>query len=181
MSVSQRGRGVSSVVATILLVAVVVVLASTVSVVAFGFADDVARPGPVVGESTGTFVEQDGDTGGIVRLTHVAGDTIQVSDIEVAVDADCSGTTRRGRLVGLPATTGNDIDDDQIEGANIFDQRSLNRFGGGALLQRSYSAGDTIVFRIPASKCDIDDGATVGVRVVHTPTNAVVIDRELRA
>ena len=167
MSVSQRGRGVSSVVAAILLVAVVVVLASTVSVVAFGFADDVARPGPVVGESTGTFVEQDGDTGGIVRLTHVAGDTIQVSDIEVAVDADCSGTTRRGRLVGLPAT--------------IFDQRSLNRFGGGALLQRSYSAGDTIVFRIPASKCDIDDGATVGVRVVHTPTNAVVIDRELRA
>jgi len=46
--VTTHSRGVSSVVSTILLVAVVVILSATLSVFALGVADDLRNPGPYV-------------------------------------------------------------------------------------------------------------------------------------
>ena len=174
-------RAVSPVISVVLMVAVVVVLAATTSVFVLGLGESVSDPSPTVAQSSGEFAPQDGFDGGIVNITHQAGDTVSTSALEIAVTAECEGGQKRGRLVDLPATSGNAISDDQIEGANIFDQLSLNRYGGGALLDSEYSAGETILFRIPKSKCELTSGSEVTVRVVHTPTEGVIIDRALTA
>lgn len=189
---SRRRRAVSPVLSTVLMVAVVVVLGATISVFAFTFLDSVDDPAPNIAQTSGAFVPQDGDDGGIVQITHEAGDSVRVSDIEIAVRAACAGGTKQGRIVNLPAGSGNDIDesDGQIEGDNIFDERSLTTISnkvsgvddGGALLHNeAYDAGETILFRIPSGDCTLESGSEVSVRVVHTPSEAVIIEQELTA
>lgn len=124
--VDPSSRAVSSVVATVLMVAVVVTLSATVSGFAFGVTDDIEQPGPNVGQSSGELLafEDDSDEQ-IVRITHIAGDSITVSNIEISVRAECKDGTKQGRIVNLPAEDGNDIDENddgqsQIEGENIF-------------------------------------------------------------
>jgi FlaG/FlaF family flagellin (archaellin) len=165
------------------MVAIVVVLAATVSVFALGFTDEANQPGPIVGQSSGTLVSQDGTDGGIVRIQHIAGDTIQVSNMEIVVDAT-EACGKQSRLVGLPATSGNAISDSNIEGDDIFDEGSYNSDrtpDKNAIHESEYAAGDEIAFRIPSSDCPVDGGADVVVRVVHTPTNSVVVKETLTA
>ncbi|MFC6973859.1 type IV pilin [Halomicroarcula sp. GCM10025709] len=175
-------RGVSPVVSTVLLVAVVVILASTVSVVAFGFTSQVDEPAPVVAQSSGQLVRDvTGGTDQIVNITHEAGDTIQVANIEVAVDAsDACG--KRGRLVDLPDNAVGFGSPDQIEGDDIFDDYSPD---GGALDPTTgdteFSAGDTIRFRLTNGACPLADGDRITVRIVHTPSGAVVVEQTLTA
>jgi FlaG/FlaF family flagellin (archaellin) len=63
------------------MVAIVVILAATLSVFALGFTDEATQPGPIVGQSSGDLVPQDGSDDGIVRINHVAGDTVQVTNM----------------------------------------------------------------------------------------------------
>ncbi len=185
-------RGVAPVTAIVLLVAVAVVLAGGVSAFSLGFTSNLRAPGPNVAQSSGAFMPQSGTAGGIVQITHLGGEPVPVSEIELAVTAECQSGTERGRIQNLPPGSGNDIDasDGQISGTNIFDERSLNSISGevdgvdngGALLENEeVTAGETILFRIPASKCTLTDGSTVSVRVVHTPSQSVVIKQELTA
>ncbi|MDZ7745976.1 MAG: archaellin/type IV pilin N-terminal domain-containing protein [Halobacteriales archaeon] len=60
-------RAVSPVIGTIIIVAIVVVLAATVSIFALGFTDDINQPGPLVTQSSGELVSGGSDQ--IVRLT----------------------------------------------------------------------------------------------------------------
>jgi FlaG/FlaF family flagellin (archaellin) len=166
------------------MVAIVVILAATISVFALGFTEDANQPGPIVGQSSGELVPQDGSNDGIVRITHVAGDTIQVSNMEVVVDAsDACG--KQGRLVNLPVPSGgNDIDQSNIEGDDIFDQRAYGFDavpGPNAIHRSEYAAGEQIAFRITGGPCSITQGDEITVRVVHTPTNSVVIKQTLTA
>jgi FlaG/FlaF family flagellin (archaellin) len=179
------------------MVAIVVILAATISVFALGFTDEANQPGPVVGQSSGELLafEDDSDEQ-IVRITHIAGDSITVSDIEIPVRAECKDGTKQGRIVNLPAEDGNDIDENddgqsQIEGENIFSQSSLTTIDnkvdgvsdGGALLHGDgqYTAGESIIFRISKGDCEIATNGQVTVRIVHTPTNSVVIKQTLTA
>lgn len=113
------------------MVAIVVILAATISVFALGFTDDTNQPGPIVGQSSGELLAFEGGSDEqIVRITHIAGDSITVSNIEISVRAECKDGTKQGRIVNLPAEDGNDIDENddgqsQIEGENIFSQSSL--------------------------------------------------------
>lgn len=179
-------RAVSPVVSTVLLVAVVVILASTISVVAFGFTSQVDESAPVVAQSSGQLVRDvtggpAGRTDQTVNITHEAGDTVQVENIEVAVDAsDACG--KRGRLVDLPDNAVGYGSPDGIEGDDIFDDASPE---GGALDPTTgdteFSAGDTIRFRLTNSECPLADGDRITVRVVHLPSAAVVIEKTLTA
>ena len=181
-------RAVSSVISVILLVAVTVVLAAVLSVATLGFAKKLDDTAPVIGQSDGEFVPQNVFDGGIVRIRHVAGDVVRVSEIEVVVSADCGGdgTEKHGRLVKLPATSGDRPQSDNIEGDDIFDGSpgSLTESGAddtGALVTDEFRPGDVIVFRIAGGDCDLQPGDTVTVRVVHTPSNAVIIQQQLIA
>jgi len=166
------------------MVAIVVILAATVSVFTFGFTEKTTDAGPIVGQSSGELVPQDGSDDGIVRITHVAGDTIQVSNMEVVVDAsDACG--KHGRLINLPVpSSGNDIEDSNIEGDDIFDQRAYG-FSGvpgpNAIHESEFAASDRVAFRITSSTCPIVQGDEITVRIVHTPTNSVVIKQTLTA
>jgi flagellin-like protein len=187
---SRSDRAVAPVIGHILLVAVVVIIATTVAVFGFGFVDDMPQPAPNVADSSGEFVPQDGNDGGIVRIEHLGGDEVPVKEMEIVVKAECGSETKQGRIVNLPAGDGNNIDDDQIEGDNIIDQSYLKTIdnsvegvdGGGALLHnKQYSVGESIIFRIPDSKCSLTSGASVTVDVVHTPSQSVIISEELTA
>nr|WP_240938306.1 type IV pilin [Haloarcula rubripromontorii] len=186
--VAGEFRAVSSVISVILLVAVTVVLAAVLSVATLGLAEKLDDTAPVVGQSAGEFAAQDGFDGGIVRITHVAGDVVRVAEIEVAVSAECSGdgAEKNGRLVDLPAKSGDRPQSDNIEGDDIFDEStgSLTERGAddtGALVTDEFRPGDVIVFRIAGGDCDLQSGDTVTVRVVHTPSNAVIIRQQLTA
>lgn len=168
-------RGVSPVIGVVLMVAVVVVVAAAVSLVGVGFVDDLRHPAPTVGQSSGELVVQDGNDGGVVRLTHVAGDSLTVSDLEIAVDAeDACGES--GRLVNLPAA-----DDVEYEGDDIFDERPYKVTGPLGEAGATWRPGETSSFRLASSECDLDSGDTVTVRVVHTPTKSVIVEKTLTA
>jgi len=108
------------------------------------------------------------------------------------VRAECEAETKQGRIVNLPAGEENAIreKDGQIEGDVIFDERSLNIIDnevdgvndGGALLQGGqYTAGDTMIFRIPTSDCELTDGSEASVQVIHNPSDSVIIDQSFVA
>lgn len=180
----ERSRAASSVVATILLAAVVVILGATVTLFTLGVADQLRDPAPFVGESTGELVEQDGFDGGLVRIEHVAGDDVAVQEMEVAIDAtDACG--RRERLIDLPETgtagrfsdgnvaTGS-IDSSIVSGDNrndlgVLDSRTSNTFDAGSFL----------AFRLEAGECPLSDGDRLVVRVVHAPSNSVIVREKL--
>lgn len=172
-------RAVSPVIANVLLVAVVVVLAATVSVFALGFLEDTNDPGPVVGQSSGTLESNGvGSDNGFVQITHVAGDTIRTANIEIAVDATAA-CGKRGRLVNLPVQ--NRIRNSNSEGDDVFDNSFQGLPDGSALENQRYASSDTIDFRIPNTDCPVRNGDRVTVRVVHLPTNSIVIEETLTA
>ncbi|MFB6250934.1 MAG: type IV pilin [Halobellus sp.] len=176
---SPSSRAVSSTIATVLLVAIVVTLAATISVFGFGNVEDLRSPAPVVGESSGELVPQDGNSGGIVRITHLGGDTLQASNLEIVVDAE-EACGKTGRLVNLPASGGDPRPEDEYEGGDYVFDNSYNSVSGpiGETGGR-WDAGETSSFRIAVSECGLDQGETIVVRVVHTPSNSVVIDETL--
>ncbi|QDX40659.1 type IV pilin [Salarchaeum sp. JOR-1] len=174
----SSSRGVSPAIGTILMVAVVVVLAATISVFALGFLNDLNQPAPMVAQSSGDLVyDRPGSNDQIVRLTHVAGDDLAVSELEIVVDAtDACG--KESRIVSLPTNT---LGSANYNGDDIFAYYSPD---GGQLdtsADGTWSAGGTATFRIASSECEINEGDTITIRVVHTPTNSVIIKETLTA
>jgi len=176
------------------MVAIVVILAATISVFALGFAEDTTEAGPVVGQSSGELMVQSGYDGGTVRITHIAGDSIEVENIEIAVDArDACGDT--ARIINLPSDAsrfGFDgfadenlqyRDNSFISKGNFFSEWDI-----GVLHEandNTFKAGTSFEFRINGGSddddCQIELGDEVTVRVVHTPTNTVTIEKTLTA
>jgi flagellin-like protein len=81
----MESRGAAPVIAVILLVAITVLLVSTVTVSVFGIDDELFDPTP----SVALQMEQDGKT---VRITHTQGDVVEGARIEI----------RGGRLIEKP-------------------------------------------------------------------------------
>jgi FlaG/FlaF family flagellin (archaellin) len=185
MDGSGRSRASSTVIGNVLLIAVVVVLAGTASAYVFGVTDGPPDPAPTVAQSTGELVPQAGNDGGIVRLTHRGGDTLTVAAIEIVVDAQAA-CGKSGRLVNLPASGGDPRPTSEfVRGDDIFDN-SYNSVSGpigedGVSVDGEWSSGETATFRLAGSECRLGDGEAITVRVVHTPTNAVVIKQTLTA
>jgi len=193
MRLFRSSRGVSPVISNILMVAIVVVLAATVSVFAFGFAQETTQPGPIVGQSSGELAsDSSGSDDQIVRITHVAGDPIDVSNMEIVVRA-CG---QRARIVNLPAPTTRTTSTPTylpFDSGNFEGNRNLlspgQAFGrqswdAGVLHEdtsNTFTAGSSFEFRIKNGACRLDAGDQVVVQVVHTPTNSVPIKKTLTA
>jgi flagellin-like protein len=186
--ISPSPRAVSPVIANILLVSIVVILAATISVFALGFTDEADRPGPVVGQSSGELV---GDNGGsdnqIIRITHIAGDTVSVSNMEVMVTA-CGETTR---IVNLPAErfTPTYIPFDEAENfegnTNLLSEGQGDQFWDAGVLHEDtsdeFNSGKSFELRVRNTMCSLKPGDEVQVQILHTPTNSIVIDQTLTA
>ncbi|MGB9987338.1 type IV pilin [Salarchaeum japonicum] len=176
---SSSPRAVSPVIGNILLVAIVVILAATISMFALGVTDELTQPSPTVGHASAELVMQDGYEGGTVRIRHIAGDTLSASDLEIAVNAqDACG--KSGRLVNLPASGGDPVPTSEyVRGNDIFDNSYNSVSGPIGETSGEWSAGETAAFRIAGTECQLNHGDTIVVRVVHTPTNSVIIKQTL--
>lgn len=180
-------RGVSPAIAVLLMAAVAIILAASIGAFVLGFGEETREPAPNVAETTGEFAvaPPDKDAGGnqTVRITHVAGESVDVEDIEIAVTAIGPSLDTEARLVDLPAEGGS-IDKKNLEGnASLIDKSS----GSSRVIVNDdsnlWTAGDTIEFRINTG--DDDDGADfrpdggadeLEVSIVHTPSNAIVFE-----
>jgi len=170
------------------MVAVVVILSATVSVFVLGVAEDINTPAPNVVDTTGKFELQTDafQSNQIVRISHVAGDSIPVEEIEIIVRASGPDVDTKVRLVDLPA------EDWSIDASNMKGDKDLidstSRTPGGAKIQNQvivsgdsnvWSVGDTIQFRIKTGEADFRDGGTpdadkLEVVIVHTESNSIV-------
>jgi len=182
-------RAVSPVVGVVLLVGITLLLAATVSITAPGVGDELTDAAPTVAGSSGTY-ERYATGGGrydeqIVRLTHESGETLVVRNLELVVDAtDACGKT--GRLVNLPAAGDDPRPTSRyVRGDDIFDNAANSVEGpigtGDVDDDGEWSAGETAQFRLATSECRVDSGETIVVRLVHTPTDSVVVTRSIRA
>lgn len=182
-------RAVSSVVAVVLLLGLTVAIAGSVSAFALGYADDVTASVPTVAHSSGEYETY--RTGGgrytaqVVRVAHLGGETLRVRELEIVLDAsDACG--KIGRLVNLPAD-GDDLrpTTEYVRGADIFDNSYDAVEGpigtGDVDDDGEWTAGETAQFRVSTSECSLDSGDRLVVRVVHAPTNSIVIEERIRA
>ena len=80
---NQQDRAVTPVIAIILMVAVLIILASAISVTFLGVTEDINEPAPNVADTTGEFIPGGGGDEQVVRITHTAGDSVGVENIEI--------------------------------------------------------------------------------------------------
>lgn len=187
-------RGVGPVVGIVLLVAIVVILAASVATFTLSLGGDIDDPAPVIGQSSGNLEPVDGGGGGIVTISHVAGDSVPASELEIVVDAT-DACDKEARLVNLPAPSPNP-DNHQYKDENIAGDEGLLAKGhiehlgqepwdGGVLLEdndNTFEPGTSFEFRIKSGGCDsLDEGDTVAVHVVHLPTDSILIDKQFTA
>ena len=197
----MSSRAVSSVIGVVLMVAVVVILSTTVGVFVLGAGADLRDPAPVIGQSTGGLTpnaDSDGsaiDDGGIVRIEHLAGESVAVGDIEVAVDARraCSETARIQNFPGpTPSRKSstptylpfNDDNFEQGVASFVSQGRPTQQWDAGALHEdtdNTFDAGSFFEFRINKTECELRPGEQITVRVVHLPSNAIILAEELTA
>ena len=173
-------RGVSAVVGTVVLVALVAVLAA--GVFAAGAAveslDDpppsvVADADDVVAACSGC-----GSADQVVRLSHRGGDAVALAETDLVVDLP--GHDLRTRLVDLPLPH-NCLPDSHVEGPDLFDGRCGRVAGSvtavGADDDGVWSAGETLSVRLSEGAVRLDPGDEVVVRLVHTPSGTTVTER----
>ena len=181
----KQNRAVTPVISTILLVAIVVVLSATVSVAFLGVTETLTEPAPVVAYTTGEFEIGSGLDEQIVRITHSAGEDIEVEDMEIVVRAYGSDPRLPDevRLVNLPA------DSTTFCSNGVFAPKNFQ--GDGNLISQScvqnqvltstdsntWSEGKTIQFRIRSNRADFSAGGgadKLEVIIVHTPTDSII-------
>ncbi|WP_323674386.1 type IV pilin N-terminal domain-containing protein [Halorubellus sp. PRR65] len=180
--VTRSERGVSSVVAAVLMVAVTVIMAAAVGSFALEFSGVEQQPAPQVANADAKFLVTGGGTDQTVRITHRGGDTVDVADLEIVVSF--SDSPKRSRLVGIPTKK---VGAGDYEGDNIWDGRA--GIGVAGALSRSdpagsdgeWSAGEYIQFRTKSGAVDVKSGEHVYVTVVHEPSGKVLLERSLRA
>lgn len=177
----MSSRAVSSVIGVVLMVGVVVILASVVGVFALGTTENIKEPAPTVGQTSGEF--EPGPNKQVVRITHIAGDTINVENIEIIVRASGSEVNTEARLVNLPGDGffTRSLDDSNIEGnEDLIDQSYQSARIVVVEDSNSWSAGQTIEFRVNSGAADFtddptyDDADELEVIIVHTPSNSII-------
>jgi flagellin-like protein len=184
---NRQDRAATPVIATILMVAIVIILAIVISTFTLGLAENFNEPAPIVGQTSGEFVP--GANEQVVRITHVAGDSVPVEEIEIIVRASGPGDDLplEARLVDLPSDGfGTKIDDTNIEGDDFLDQ-GTDTDDQVIVVEDSniWEVGDTIQFVIAVGEADFRDeddpnfeedkeADELEVIIVHTPSNSIL-------
>jgi len=184
---NSSSDGPSPVVALLLFAGIaVVVLAAVYSLSAINFGSQSDGTTPVISASNGSLqIDAEGSGNTVVRLTHQEGDTLSVENLTVAVSAQAA-CGKSGRLVNLPAPGGDPAPESEyVRGDDIFDN-SENAVTGpigedNVTVNGTWSAGETVTFRIDSEACSIRSNNGIIVRVLHTPTDAVLFQHRLDA
>ncbi|WP_233563248.1 type IV pilin [Haloarcula sp. Atlit-7R] len=170
-------RGVSPVVGVVLMLVISVLLAATVSSVVFSASSDLNQQTPTVARSTGEFVIGPSGRCGenTVTIRHDGGDPVPADELEVAVGLPDNGA----RIVALPVSgtalsARNTADPDNV----VYDYCVGGVIANGG---QRWSAGRIIAFQLNAGGGTVEPGDSIEVRVVHAPTNGVLVEAELTA
>ena len=182
-------RAASPVIGVVALVAMDLIVAATVGWAGLGFSEQIREPAPNVAESKGELKTQDGYDGGVVRITHVAGDSVSVRNIEIVVDVDAGDETGKARIVNFPSdygsSDGQPFTDENLEGDDFIGQGGSADWDARVLHtdhKNTLEAGSWFEFRIKgATGIQLSSGDEVTVRVVHTPSQSIIIEQELTA
>jgi FlaG/FlaF family flagellin (archaellin) len=170
------------------MVAIAVILTATISIFVLGFTEDLNDTAPVVGQTSGEFVpgadEQE------VLITHVAGDSVAVENMEIVVRATGPDVDSETRLVNLPAE-GSDIDSVNIEGDTGIISEGPGESGPSdpnQVIIEDYptdddlwAAGETIQFEINVGGADFRESPNgpvadeLEVTIVYTDTDSTAI------
>lgn len=178
-------RGVSPVIATVLLVAVVVVLAATLGGFALGIDEELSEPAPNVASASGE-LRRDVAGGGdqVVRISHEGGDPVAVSGLVIQVTVPKTG--QRGRLSGFPVP-GDDPQptEEYVSGDDVFDN-SANSVSGSIGAESpdtdgTWNVGDFFQFRVPNSEVSLSAGDRVVVAGIHRPSESILFRLTLTA
>ena len=184
----DTNRAVSPTISVILMVAIAVILTATISIFVLGFTEDLNDTAPVVGQTSGEFVpgadEQE------VLITHVAGDSVAVENMEIVVRATGPDVDSETRLVNLPAE-GSDIDSVNIEGDTGIISEGPGESGPSdpnQVIIEDYptdddlwDAGETIQFEINVGGADFRESPNgpvadeLEVTIVYTDTDSTAI------
>jgi len=167
----MQNRSVSPVISVILMIAIVVILTAVLSAFVLNSTESLDDPAPNVADTTGEF--EPGADEQAVRITHVAGDNVNVENIEIIVRASGPELEAEARLVNLPGF------DEEKDPENIISFFSREVQGNDP---NTWSAGDTIQFEINVGGADFRDSAqddpeeadTLEGVIVHTPSNSIL-------
>lgn len=190
--VFDQDRAVSPVISTILLVAIVVVLAAIISPFVLEVTETVQDPAPNVAQSSGEFVAGAGDSDQVVRITHLAGDTIEAESIEIVLRAP--EQNEQIRLVDLPGDGffSFTLDDDNIQGStDLADNTDVIDQGSGAsdvnkgpiytdADDQQWTAGETIAIELAVGGWDFrtSNYNQLEVAVIHTDSESILIEKQ---
>ncbi len=171
------------------MVAVAILLFISVGIFTFSFETSLTEPAPNVAESTGEFIPGGEDDEQLVQITHEAGDSVDVEEIEIIVQASGPELDTEARLVNLPGDGSQDrsVADSNIEGnEDLIDQRG-DSFGSEAdkiiVVEDSnvWEVSDTIQFRIAVEDADFREEERTGpeadeleIVIVHTESDAIL-------
>jgi flagellin-like protein len=185
-----RDRGVSPIVGTVFLVAIMVILATVIGGLILSTASSVPQPSPLIAQSTGDLDREDSGDGGIVTVRHEGGDTVMVKNIEIIIDAT-NTCGEQARVINLPAdyfSSSNQLNNKNfINGdssifvkGHPFGQEEWNIGPLGDHTDDAFSTGESFQLRIGAD-CSVSRGDQIIVKMVHLPSNSVIIDLQVTA
>jgi len=180
----QAERGVAPVIAVLLMAAVALVLAAVVAFV-LSLGEETEESAPVVATELdrGT-VDSNVEGNERVSILHESGDTVPISELRIITEAQCfdettlTSTTERGELVNLPADFGG-IDDENIEGAEIFETAPQAGEAPLAGDDEAWRSGERLLFQIADDECSIQSSSRITVEVIHEPSNSRITSESL--
>jgi flagellin-like protein len=160
-------RGVSSVVATVLLIAVVLIIAVTAGVYALDFADSTRDPSPQMHATLQPIETSDGEV--VVRKN--GGEDLNLTELQLVIRNEDTG--QQARLVSLPSA-GNNLSPSNVQGASIVSTNVGESAGeilaGPAATDGVWEATESVT--VTVESLSADDRITV--KIIHTPTNAII-------
>lgn len=182
-------RGVSSIISTILLVAIVVVLSAVISVFVVDLGEDLRSVSPNVAESSGEFTAGADDADQVVRITHISGDPVNVGAIAIVLRA--TDQNEQVRLVNLPGDGyfSYTLADSNIQGDTaVIDQGPFaSNVNEGPIYtdanDQQWEAGETVAIELAVGGWDFrtSDYNELAVLIVHTESDSILIAKHLSA
>jgi len=170
-------RATTPAVGVVVMLAVTALLASTVTL-ALGIGGVTTEPAPAVGASASLTAADGWPDGQVVTLTHEAGEAVPVAEIALVLSLE-----RRAepvRLTGFPTRR---LTAEHVDGPAVVDRSYAGVDGAvdAAHTDGRWESAEQLGIRIASTDYDIHVGETVGIRVVHQPSKAVIIERRVRA
>ncbi len=176
-------RAVSPIIGLVIVIALVLALSQVLMLLTSKEVKKIEKPpfsATVQGRLLEEYEEGQGWNTQIVELLHIAGDPIPVSQIKIRVEIYRDSDLKAQEVFwGFPCNPS----EITYEGDDIVSRSNRDAKYFGELRKRSdgiWSAGEKIGFRIKRSAFTLQKGDIVSIRVIHIPSNSIIIQQQLK-